>query len=261
MLKILSIGNSFSSDAQRYLKSIADLSGVEIYNENLYIGGCSLERHASNIAANAPAYLLERFGESTEKYVSIDKALKSQNWDVVTLQEASPRSFNFDFYEPHLSLVAEHARKLCPTAKIAIHETWAYEDGSEKITTLTKYAASKDMFEDIKTAYAQAKAVVNADIFIPAGESMYALYAKGYKMHRDGFHASLFGRYAIALTWIKTLFGKDCKPSENLKLDESITEEMYSLAEAVTKETVAKLSRLTRKESKNFLKAHRYYVG
>lgn len=242
MLKILSIGNSFSTDAQRYLKALADLSGVEIYNENLYIGGCSLERHANNITANASEYLLERFGESTGKYISIDEALKSQNWDVITVQQASPKSFNFDFYEPHLSFITEHVRKLCPTAKIAIHETWAYEDGSEKITTLTKYASSEDMFIDIKTAYACAKAAVNADIFIPSGETMYALYAAGYKMHRDGFHASLFGRYAIALTWIKTLFGKDCKPSENLKLDESITEEMYSLAEAVTKETVAKFS-------------------
>ncbi len=39
MLKILSIGNSFSQDAQRYLYDISKSNGEEIKNVNLYIGG------------------------------------------------------------------------------------------------------------------------------------------------------------------------------------------------------------------------------
>ncbi|MGN1128615.1 MAG: DUF4886 domain-containing protein, partial [Candidatus Flemingiibacterium sp.] len=45
MLKVLSIGNSFSQDAQRWLHDIAAADGVELLAKNLYIGGCSLERH------------------------------------------------------------------------------------------------------------------------------------------------------------------------------------------------------------------------
>ena len=48
-MKILSIGNSFSEDAQRYLHQIANANGDDIFCANLYIGGCSLERHYNNI--------------------------------------------------------------------------------------------------------------------------------------------------------------------------------------------------------------------
>ena len=47
MVKILAIGNSFSQDATRYMKEIAQSMGLEMLVVNLYIGGCSLEQHAS----------------------------------------------------------------------------------------------------------------------------------------------------------------------------------------------------------------------
>ena len=48
MIKVLSIGNSFSQDATRYLEEIAQ---GRIFSRNCYIGGCSLEMHWNNIAA------------------------------------------------------------------------------------------------------------------------------------------------------------------------------------------------------------------
>ena len=53
MIKILSIGNSFSQDATRYLEEIAQ---GQIFSWICYIGGCSLETHWNNIAADAPLY-------------------------------------------------------------------------------------------------------------------------------------------------------------------------------------------------------------
>ena len=44
-MKVLSIGNSFSDDAQRYLRKIAAKEGVEIETLNLCIGGCPLSLH------------------------------------------------------------------------------------------------------------------------------------------------------------------------------------------------------------------------
>ena len=38
MINILSIGNSFSEDAQRYLHYIAKSEGEDIQNYNLFIG-------------------------------------------------------------------------------------------------------------------------------------------------------------------------------------------------------------------------------
>jgi hypothetical protein len=53
-MKILSIGNSFSQDAQRYISKIAAARGEELYTKNLHIGGCSLERHHSNMLTDEP---------------------------------------------------------------------------------------------------------------------------------------------------------------------------------------------------------------
>ena len=45
---VVSIGNSFSQDAQRYLTRFAKAAGVDIMTRNLEIGGCSLEQHFEN---------------------------------------------------------------------------------------------------------------------------------------------------------------------------------------------------------------------
>jgi len=55
MIRILAIGNSFSVDALHYFKQTADAAGIETECVNLYIGGCSLERHAENIQNDSAA--------------------------------------------------------------------------------------------------------------------------------------------------------------------------------------------------------------
>ena len=57
MINILAIGNSFSQDATHYLHQIAGADGVETKVVNLYIGGCSLERHWANVQSGAKDYL------------------------------------------------------------------------------------------------------------------------------------------------------------------------------------------------------------
>ena len=47
-MNILAIGNSFSRDATAYLHQLLTASGMENTVVNLYIGGCSLERHWQN---------------------------------------------------------------------------------------------------------------------------------------------------------------------------------------------------------------------
>ena len=58
-MNILAIGNSFSQDATRYLHGIARADGVTLEVVNLYIGGCSLERHYRNMMADTRAYELQ----------------------------------------------------------------------------------------------------------------------------------------------------------------------------------------------------------
>ena len=56
-LKILAIGNSFSTDAMQYLYGIAKDAGVEtVVLGNLYYGGCSLQQHLTFGTKNSPSY-------------------------------------------------------------------------------------------------------------------------------------------------------------------------------------------------------------
>ena len=64
-MNILSIGNSFSQDAQRYLHQIARADGVKLTCVNLYIGGCPLSKHYRNMLSEKSEYSLEVNGSNT----------------------------------------------------------------------------------------------------------------------------------------------------------------------------------------------------
>lgn len=131
MINILAIGNSFSQDATHYLNQIAKEDCVETKVVNLYIGGCSLERHWSNVQSGAEDYLYELNGKSTEKYISIQEALKEERWDYIVTQQASHDSGWTDTYEPFLENLTRYIRKQAPWAEILLQETWAYEIDSQ----------------------------------------------------------------------------------------------------------------------------------
>jgi hypothetical protein len=130
MMKILSIGNSFSHDAHVWLHSYAGKLGYDITTANLYIGGCSLETHWRNFENNTPSYDLEINGGTGESKISMPDALLMDNWDVITLQQASGFSGMFESYEPFLSNLAKAVRIACPDSALYFHQTWAYETDS-----------------------------------------------------------------------------------------------------------------------------------
>ncbi len=207
-MKLLSIGNSFSVDAHRYIPRIARDAGLPISLMNLYIGGCSLERHHRNMKSEARAYELHMNGEPAYLSVSIKEALLATDWDVITLQQASHFSNRFETYAPYIGALADYIRALCPGAKLMLHETWAYEDGSERLTDMMGYTRSVDMSNDIRVAYRRAKEAISADGIIPCGTAMAMAAEQDIApLHRDTFHASLGeGRLLLAATWLTALF-------------------------------------------------------
>ena len=223
-MKILSIGNSFSQDAQRYLHRLAKKEGVELKTVNLFIGGCPLRKHYLNMLDDNASYSFQFNGENTGIQVSLRQLLVSDEWDVITLQQASAHSWNYESYQPYLNALVSYVRKYCPKTKIYMHETWAYENGCERLEKLG-YHSMREMYEDIKKSYAKAVEEIQADGLIPSGRAMlYASETGMEKVHRDTFHASLgAGRYLLALTWYKTLTGKDITQNTFDELDEEVT--------------------------------------
>lgn len=226
-MNVLSIGNSFSQDAQRYLHAIARADGFNMTTFNLYIGGCPLSLHYRNMMGDKRDYTLEMNGTSTGFNMSIKEALLNRNWDVVTVQQLSKESVDYATYQPYLDAVVEYVRKLCPKAKIVLHETWAYLPGGVRLTEEMGYSDCGDMYRDIKKAYEKAAKDIKADMVIPSGALFQGLIEAGVEnMHRDNSHASRgVGRYALGLLWYNILTGNSVSGNTFADFDEEISAE------------------------------------
>lgn len=212
-MKILSIGNSFSQDATRYLEAVSD---GELFVRNLYIGGCSLERHASNIAKNAREYGYQKDAETTEM-ISINDALLREKWDYVTVQQVSGFSGIYESYEPYLTEVIDFIKKTSPSSKIVFHRTWAYENGSTH-GDFPRYLCDSDIMLERIIEASTAAAVRHALRVIPVGNAVqrarrlpeFDIAHGGMPITRDNFHLSLdYGRYLAALVWYGFFTGKN----------------------------------------------------
>ena len=242
-MKILSIGNSFSQDAQRYLRRIAASTGTPMKTVNLYIGGCSLRTHYLNMLDDARKYSFEFGGESTGLMVSIREALVSDEWDVVTLQQASPYSPRYESYQPYLTELSAYVRKYCPHAKQIIHQTWAYEAGCDRLPKMAHCETAEEMYRKLKDSYARAAEEIHADGIIPAGDAMWKIVENGIeKIHRDTFHASLgVGRFLLGLVWYGYLTGKPVADVSFDSFDVPVTPEERELAVRTAREVLGQL--------------------
>ena len=242
MIKILSIGNSFSQDATAYLHQIAQSAGVDLLTVNLYIGGCSLERHWHNVTNQLSEYELQINGESTGELISIQDALQREKWDYITLQQVSQSSGDWATYQPYLTDLAEFLKKQAPSGEIVLHQTWAYEEGSERLREMAGYRTQEEMFADLQRAYLEAARSIGHCKIIPSGWVFQQLLKKGFKnLHRDTYHASIpEGRYILGAVWYEFLGSKSIidtsfRPEEMaestwLFLKEQVHREMKSLA-------------------------------
>lgn len=236
-MNVLSIGNSFSHDAHKWLHALAEQNGVEIQTLNLFIGGCSLEMHWENVCNDNAFYDAEYNGNEGEEKISISQALKLREWDVVTLQQVSQLSGMADSYEPFFGNLVASVRRSCPDAKNYVHQTWAYETDSLHGGFVNYGNDQRKMFECIVSAVAHKAKDAGVGI-IPAGEVIQYLRentqefdysGKGLSLCRDGFHLSFdYGRYAAAATWLRVLGGKPLAEIEFRDFDFAKTSKIIS---------------------------------
>ena len=214
-LKVLAIGNSFSVDAMEFLWDICNSAGMEeIVLGNLYIGGCSLDTHWDNMRVGAAAYTYytNDSGKWSQTTQSAHYALKSEDWDIITIQQVSQdsgRPETFGKLQKILDYINLH--KTNPDAKIYWHMTWAYQAGSGHSgfanygrDQMTMYNAITSAAQDVLSDYEEIVGV------IPTGTAVQNLRTSyiGDKLTRDGYHMSYStGRYLTALTWFYTFTG------------------------------------------------------
>lgn len=242
MRKILVIGNSFSEDATYYLHQTAKAAGIETKVVNLYIGGCSLERHWSNVESAEAAYQYQINGKITERYVSIQEMLREDTWDDIVTQQVSHDSGWGDSYEPFLGLLVDYLRRQVPKAQIWLHKTWAYDTNSTHEHFMRYHRNQMEMYERLSKCYERMAEKYHLPL-IPSADVIQKLRSKepflmeagGRSLCRDGFHMDfLYGRYALACVWVRALFGVPVKqntyiPHTDLLPEEQADEKVLSV--------------------------------
>lgn len=251
-IRVLGIGNSFSEDAlEQNLSEIARSQGVPMVIANLYIGGCSIDRHVTNIEQDKADYRYTRFEvdgrKSIRQNVSLESVINEEEWDYISVQQVSGQSGFYDSYNRLPELVAWIRAKV-PGAKILLHQTWAYAVNS-KHADFPKYDSSQQkMHEAISVAVRQAVAENELDGIIPTGPAIQLLRQQtgDYDLTRDGYHLSLgMGRYTAACTWFATLTHKNVKkvkyrPDGSDRRTAAITEEEARLCRKAARKAARK---------------------
>ena len=234
-LKVLMIGNSFSVQMVKSMPPVATNLGYSLDICSMYIGGCSLERHWNNICAPTSApYSVTRSvnGKLAKKFNgNIPAVLKSEKWDIVTIQQASHHSWIKDSYHPFGDDLVKYIRANAPQAKIVVHETWSYTPWDKRLKGWK--IDQNEMYEKLHAAYGDFAKQYGFDV-IPTGTAVQLVrkelpvkytenslggdvggsckfVEKDGKWTPDGdvFHMGPSGNYLQALVWTAKLFGAD----------------------------------------------------
>ncbi len=229
MIKMLSIGNSFSQDALAYFKGMADDAGIEVEVWHLCIGGCSLEHHYNNMMADLPRYGFSVNGESRPA-TCLSEVIEKEQFDIVTIQQVSNMSGLYSTYHPYIDRLLEYIRKHQPNAKLWWHKTWAYEKDSSHQGFALYCKDQAIMYKAICSVVEKINAEVKLDGIIPSGDVVQTLrtkpefnYPQEPSLCRDGFHMHLlYGRYAVAATWFETLLGGNILENKFADFDEKV---------------------------------------
>ncbi len=244
-LKVLTIGNSFSSSLKHCFPSVAKSAGCTLKLEHADFGGCEMARHWSYIEAEENS-LLCRIYQGGRKLSTI---LEAETWDIVSIQQASAFSWRPESYHPYAENLHNYVKKHAPTAEVVIQQTWSYhrdhlqfQPGSEwGINQMTMYerltenyiALAKDLkLRVIPTGYAVQLARAGETIQRPvydyetlknynypdlppqAGNLVGKYYwnksqlTGEFELGADLIHLNFRGNYLQACVWFASLFGR-----------------------------------------------------
>lgn len=219
-LHVLCIGNSFAADTLQHIPNIAaDLGLTDVFFGNLYIGGCSINRHYANALNDTAEYCYytnSGEGWNSTPDVSIAQAIESRQWDWISIQHGTGDGSRYTREESYVNLeklVAWVKEKAGPDTRIAFNMAWVMEPYSKHPEIRAYEGNQLEMYGNlVKLTEKTVLPTPGLDKVSPAGTAIQNARATALagKLSRDGFHLSLMlGRYIAGLTFLKTLTGLD----------------------------------------------------
>ncbi len=246
VLKVLAIGNSFSEDGiENYLYDLAKAADKKIIIANMYIGGAPVKLHLDNALGNKKAYAYRKINLEGQKIntkgVSIEEALQDEDWDFISLQQASPLSGQYDVIMQSLPQLVEYVKDLAPKAKLVYHQTWAYQHDSSHKGFANYNNNQTKMYNSIIDATKKIDKSKAFAYIVPAGTAIQNARTSsiGDAYTRDGYHLELnYGRFTAACAWYEKLFGLDVR--KNPWKPEKVTDLQAKIAKEAAHKAVKK---------------------
>ena len=243
LVKVLAIGNSFSQDAvEQYLYELAAAQGDSLVIGNAYIGGCTIDRHYDDLLTGKADYEYHKVVggvRSNTKKVDLKRIIRDEQWDIISLQQASHLSglpATYANLAQFKRLVQSYTTNL--HVEFVWHMTWAYaEDFTSKNFEPYGYSQHK-MYTAIVSTMQNVLPTIGNPRVIPSGTAIQlARYRLGDILNRDGFHLSYtIGRYTAACTWCEFLTGRIV--DGNSYWPDTITEEEALICQLVAHEAM-----------------------
>jgi len=216
VIKVLAIGNSFSQDAiEQYLYELAYAQGDSLVIGNAYIGGCSIDRHYTNLLKDSALYDYRKVVggvRSEQKKTTLKSIIRDEQWDVISLQQASQYSgdpSSFQNLSKLKNLVQSYTTNL--HVEFVWHMTWAYaQDFQSKRFAAYDYKQQQMYSAIVSTMLGVVMPTIRHPRIVPSGTAIQLVRQRlGDILCRDGMHLSYtLGRYTAACTWCEFLTGK-----------------------------------------------------
>ena len=222
-IRLLMISNSFGDDTVQWVHEISEDLEVDFTIANLYIGGCTLEKHLNNLINNNSSYeyvVYNKDNKTWERHAntSISSALFLEDWNYVALQQGSTESGVSSTYSM-ISQIMDKVLEIKDNVKFVWNMTWAYQQDSGHVNFGNYNNDQSFMYDSIIKAV-QDNIVTNNrfEIIVPNGTAIQNARTSyiGDTLCRDEYcHLTYdLGRYIAGLTMVGALTNKNISEVE-----------------------------------------------
>lgn len=175
-LKILSIGNSFSSDSLSYVPMILSRLGITVEICILCEPSCSLQSHWVNRESTTfydnVNYYSPIAGKWTQEHnKGLAYGLAKADWEMVILQQNSGNSMDFTTYQPYLNNLIDYIATAKPNAVFAWNLTHAWAEGYSGLTS--RNVTMAEMEAAVKQAADRVLAETAVSLMLPYGMAIH----------------------------------------------------------------------------------------
>ena len=202
-LRILVLGNSFSTDAMTYMDTLVKASTIDEETVCIYEGyltSASFNTWTELLLNEEPVTIYRRAGRIAMSTNETLRQLLNQPWDVIVIQQASRLSYIWDSYAI-LGKYIELLTSSCPNKNVclAFHMIWSHKP-SEMPHLLQ---GNIECYQKMATQY-------GINVIIPTGTAIQL--ARGTHLNdaaymtRDNWHLNLgMACYIASCTWFEAL--------------------------------------------------------